>query len=682
MKLQDADVLIVGCGIYGVTIARLLTNQGLKCVIIDKRNHVGGNCYSENIYGENNSFYDLHVYGPHVFHTSNKEVIDFIKDYSEFEPFELNILADDGDKLYHLPFNMTTFCEIFGNKTSKEIKEIINKEIEESGLKNKTPENLEEQAISMVGKTIYEKLIKNYTEKQWGKKCTELSPEIIKRLPLRFVFNNNYFNDSFQGIPKYGYTNLIMHLISGINYDSTEKLGEPISVYLNCDYKEVENKDSFRHIFYCGAVDELLNYRLGKLEWRSLEYECISTPYNYEESQGTPIINNVSSEKSYTRTIEHISFKPEWFRKRFKGENIKFIEFPIKWEEGKERFYPVPTTNNIELYNKYVNLLKDVYPNIYLGGRLGCYKYFDMDDAIAKAMEDVKQFNKKYKYLQPYEKFTENDTKIWIISTNSFDFPKNLDKDVYNVFTTNYKYTRDNLNSINKILNEYVGMWYVYKNNIKSDYVGFCHYRRLISLPNNYKKLLTKYDYLHFFDINRYYNDNIKYEFPENKFIEYQVHSFGGPKFLVEDSYNYIKNQNIISYDKFLEINKRDVLTWPNRAIYFTTWENFTKLMQFLEGYINFVKEKHNIVSEEDWINHIKKDVLTYYRSKRFTNNKFPYCSKYSRNHIWDEDEGRYSQCNCWRMYGYMIELMIAVFLLSNNSIKATDLKDHENNSI
>lgn len=374
---SNIDFLIVGAGLYGATIARLLTDAGFNCLIIEKRNHIAGNIYTEKIHG-----YDKHVYGPHIFHTNNPEVEKFVKKYSEWIPYIQNTIATDGKKIYHLPFNMNTYYDIFGVYSPMEAYAIIHNEIDKYGVKN--PQNLEEQAINMVGKTIYEKLIKNYTEKQWGKKCTELSPDIIKRLPLRYSFNNNYFNDRFQAIPKDGYTQFVKNIIGDI----------PYLLNWNFNYNEWHNR--CKCIIYCGAVDELLDYQLGELEWRSLKFEDISFKYDGYSGQGMAVKNDVSTSK-YTRYVEHMWFMPS---KVFVDiTSIITSEQPDKWERGKERYYAINNSKTEELYNAYRDLLLQQMPEVELGGRLGKYKYFDMDDTIFEAMKDAEkliQIHRKY----------------------------------------------------------------------------------------------------------------------------------------------------------------------------------------------------------------------------------------------------------------------------------------------
>ena len=380
------DFLIVGAGLYGSTAARLLTDKGYSCKIIDRRKHIAGNIYTENKYD-----IDVHVYGPHIFHTDNKEVFQFINKYSEWNQYIQNTIAYDGYKLYNLPFNCTTYYEMFGTADPEEYYNIINKEIEDSGLKDKEPENLEEQAIKMVGMTIYKKLIKYYTEKQWGKSCKELSPEIIKRLPLRFSFNNNYFNDRYQCIPKYGYTVFIENLIDNI----------PVELNTEFDYQEY--KDTAKVIIYCGAPDELCDYKLGNLEWRSLRFENYMYEFNGYNGQGMAIKNFTGPKEKYpyTRIYEHMWFTPERIDlNNINEDNTKTsiitYEYPDNWNKGKEKYYPVNNKQNQDIYDLYYNDIKINMPNIFLGGRLGKYMYFDMDDTIIETMNDIEKILELY----------------------------------------------------------------------------------------------------------------------------------------------------------------------------------------------------------------------------------------------------------------------------------------------
>ena len=378
---SNIDFLIVGAGLYGATIARLLTDAGFNCLIIDKRNHIAGNIYTERVYG-----YDKHVYGAHVFHTDKPEVENFVKKYSKWKFYSHNAIATDGNKIYHLPFNMNTYYDIFGCINVEDAKRIIENEINEyreQKLKESNGavisiNNLEEYALLNVGKSIYEKLIKHYAAKQWGKKCSELSQDVIKRLPLRYSFNNNYYNvnDYFQAIPIDGYTEFVKNIIGNI----------PCLLNWNFNYNEWHNR--CKCIIYCGAVDELLNYELGELEWRSLRFEHKEYVYNGYNGQGTSVMNDVS-ENPYTRCVEHMWFTPD--KVKINNVSILTYEYPDKWERGKERYYVVNNSKTEVLYNAYVDLLLQKMPEVELGGRLGKYKYFDMDDTIYEAMKDAEK---------------------------------------------------------------------------------------------------------------------------------------------------------------------------------------------------------------------------------------------------------------------------------------------------
>lgn len=372
------DYIIVGCGLYGVTVARLLTNKGFKCLIIDKRNHIGGTCYSQKI-----GMVDIHKYGPHIFHTSNEKVINFVNRYSKFNTFQLNILADNGRKYYHLPFNMNTFLEFFDVRIPSAAKAVIDMEIKSSGIDPMNPKNLTEKAISLVGTTIYKELIKEYTEKQWGRPCDELPTWIINRLPLRFSFDNNYFNDTFQGVPSLGYDSLFRNIIKG-------NVGEKeIEVVLNEDFLQDKEKwlNSSTHIIYCGSVDELFDYQLGTLEWRSLEFKETEYQFDGYSGQGCPIINKTFSEEKATRFIDHIYFNQQAVN-NYRGTTVLTKEYPCRWEKGKERYYPVNDEKNNTLYGEYLKLVEKEYPQISMGGRIGLYRYMDMDDTILEAMEN------------------------------------------------------------------------------------------------------------------------------------------------------------------------------------------------------------------------------------------------------------------------------------------------------
>ena len=360
------DYLIVGSGLYGATVARELKNAGYKVLIIEKRNHIAGNVYTEKRDNIN-----VHVYGAHIFHTSDEKVWNYVNKYAKFNDFINSPLAYYKGEYYHMPFNMNTFHEIWGVNTAEEAKAKIEEEKAKENIKEIT--NLEEQAISLVGRTIYERLVKGYTEKQWGRDCKELPSFIIKRLPLRFEYNNNYFNDIYQGIPIGGYTKLVENIIGDIE------------VKLNEDY--LKNKDYWnkqaKNIIYTGAIDEFYDYKFGELEYRSLKFEV--ERIEKEFYQKNCVINYTEREVPYTRIIEHKYFENDqspitWITK----------EYPSDYKKGMEKFYPVNDEKNNSLYKQYEELAAKEN-NIIFGGRLGKYKYYDMDDVIAEALKDFEE---------------------------------------------------------------------------------------------------------------------------------------------------------------------------------------------------------------------------------------------------------------------------------------------------
>ena len=357
------DYLIVGSGLYGAIVARELKNAGYKVLIIEKRNHIAGNVYTEKRDNIN-----VHVYGAHIFHTSDEKVWNYVNKYAKFNDFINSPLAYYKGEYYHMPFNMNTFHEIWGVNTAEEAKAKIEEEKAKENIKEIT--NLEEQAISLVGRTIYERLVKGYTEKQWGRDCKDLPSFIIKRLPLRFEYNNNYFNDIYQGIPIGGYTKLVENIIGDIE------------VKLNEDY--LKNKDYWKNqaknIIYTGAIDEFYDYKFGELEYRSLKFKVERIEKEYY--QKNCVINYTEREVPYTRIIEHKYFENDqspvtWITK----------EYPSDYKKGMEKFYPVNDEKNNSLYKQYEELAAKEN-NIIFGGRLGKYKYYDMDDVIAEALKD------------------------------------------------------------------------------------------------------------------------------------------------------------------------------------------------------------------------------------------------------------------------------------------------------
>ena len=359
------DYLIVGSGLFGAIFAYEANKRGKRCLVIDKRSHIGGNIYTENIKDIN-----VHKYGAHIFHTSNKDVWEYINKFAEFNRYTNSPVARYKNELYNMPFNMNTFNKLWGVITPKEAKQKIEEEKKEAGIKE--PKNLEEQAISLVGKTIYEKLVKGYTEKQWGQKATELPAFIIKRLPVRFIYDNNYFNDTYQGIPIGGYTKII------------EKMLEGIEVRLNCDF--FENREELEKIankiIFTGQIDKYYNYCFGELEYRSLKFE--TEILNEENYQGNAVVNYTEYEIPYTRIIEHKHFEEI----KNKEQTIITREYPDKWTKEKEPYYPINNEKNNQLYNKYFELANKEN-NVIFGGRLGQYKYFDMDKVIESALKCV-----------------------------------------------------------------------------------------------------------------------------------------------------------------------------------------------------------------------------------------------------------------------------------------------------
>lgn len=359
------DYLIVGAGLFGAVCARELTDRGLNCLVIEKRGHVAGNIYTERV-----EDIDVHVYGGHIFHTSQKSVWEYVNRFAEFNNYINSPVANYHGELYNLPFNMNTFYQMWGVKTPAEAKHIIREQVRQAGITN--PRNLEEQAISLVGRDIYEKLVKGYTEKQWGHDCKELPAFIIKRLPVRFTFDNNYFNDRYQGVPVIGYTAMIERMLDGIE------------VRLNTDY--LENKEKWDgladRVIYTGPIDAFYGYRFGPLEWRSLRFETeILDTDNY---QGVAAVNYTDCETPYTRILEHKHFNFGMQRK-----TIITREYPVMWAPGDEPYYPVNDEKNMLLYSKY-KALGEQEKKIVFGGRLGSYKYYDMDKDILAAFSLIK----------------------------------------------------------------------------------------------------------------------------------------------------------------------------------------------------------------------------------------------------------------------------------------------------
>ena len=363
------DYLIVGSGLFGATFAYLAKKQGKKCLVIDKRPHLGGNIYCEDIEGIH-----VHKYGAHIFHTSNKEVWDFVNTFVPFNRYTNSPVAHFKGNLYNLPFNMNTFYQTRGATTPAQAQSKIDEQKKEAvaALNGREPANLEEQALALVGKDIYEKLIQGYTEKQWGRKCTELPAFIIKRLPVRLTFDNNYFNDSYQGIPIGGYNKLIEGLLEGIESKTNADFFEKRSYW----------ESVAENIVFTGKIDEFYDYKFGKLEYRTVRFE--TETLNEQNHQGNAVINYTEAEVPYTRIIEHKHFEPEnpaWQNNR----TVISREYSTEWKDGMEPFYPVNDEKNSELYKKY-KALADKEKNVIFGGRLAQYKYYDMDDVIAEVL--------------------------------------------------------------------------------------------------------------------------------------------------------------------------------------------------------------------------------------------------------------------------------------------------------
>lgn len=364
--MKKYNYLVIGSGLFGSIFAHEANKRGKKCLVIEKRNHTGGNIYCENIENIN-----IHKYGAHIFHTSNKEVWDYINSFVEFNRYTNCPVANYKGELYNLPFNMNTFYQLWKVKTPKEAIAKIEEQVKEANIQE--PKNLEEQAIKLVGKDIYEKLIKGYTEKQWGKKAIDLPSFIIKRLPVRLTFDNNYFNDTYQGIPIGGYNKII------------EKMLDGIEVRLNTDF--FENREEFEQIsdkiVFTGMIDEFYDYKFGTLEYRSLRFE--HKVLNEENYQGNAVVNYTEFDIPYTRVIEH-----KHFEYGTQPKTVITREYPATWNKGDEPYYPINDDKNNELYSKYKELA-DKEENVIFGGRLAEYKYYDMHHVIEQALNCVKR---------------------------------------------------------------------------------------------------------------------------------------------------------------------------------------------------------------------------------------------------------------------------------------------------
>lgn len=382
---MNYDYLIVGAGLFGAVFAREMKRRGKSVLVIDKRDTIAGNIYTEKRMDIN-----VHKYGAHIFHTSDREVWEYVNEFSEFNNYINSPVAVYKDELYNLPFNMNTFSRMWGIKTPSEamsiIREQADKEISrmksEKGTDSFTADNLEEQALSLAGRDIYEKLVKGYTEKQWGRDCKDLPAFIIKRLPMRYTYDNNYFNDRFQGIPIGGYTAMV------------EKMFDGITVLTGCDYYEFVQLedgaprqpftsvkgDTFRKILFTGMIDEFFGYKLGTLEYRSLKFETQDLP-DVDNYQGNAVVNYTEREIPYTRIIEHKHFEYG----TGKGTIIT-REYPATWNHGDEPYYPMNDDRNNALYSRYKELAKEL-PDVLFGGRLGQYKYYNMDQIVREALD-------------------------------------------------------------------------------------------------------------------------------------------------------------------------------------------------------------------------------------------------------------------------------------------------------
>lgn len=385
------DYLIVGTGLFGAVFAHEMKKAGKKCLCIDKRKNLGGNIYTEEWQG-----IQVHKYGAHIFHTSNKEVWDYVNQFAEFNHYVNSPIAVYGDELYNLPFNMNTFSKMWGIRTPGEAKEIIEKQRAQCGMAE--PRNLEEQALSLVGRDVYEKLVKGYTEKQWGRDCKELPAFIIRRLPVRFTYDNNYFTDRWQGIPVGGYTAIVEKLLEGtpvklgVSYkEFVASTGAKVpgrgSVNCSGELESSDRGDTFDNVLYTGMIDEYFGYELGELQYRSLRFEEEKLP-DCDNFQGNAVVNYTEREVPYTRIIEHKHFEFG------KGDGTVITrEYPAEWKRGDEPYYPINDEKNNALFAGYQKLAERER-GVLFGGRLGQYRYYDMDKVIASALELVEKLKR------------------------------------------------------------------------------------------------------------------------------------------------------------------------------------------------------------------------------------------------------------------------------------------------
>ncbi|MCE6034536.1 UDP-galactopyranose mutase [Levilactobacillus brevis] len=369
--MKNYDYLVVGAGLFGAAFAYEAAKRGKRVKVIEKRDHIAGNIYTKEIDG-----IQVHQYGAHIFHTSNKEVWEYVNQFAEFNRYTNSPVANYKRHMYNLPFNMNTFSEMWGVRAPEEAMAKINEQRQE--MADKEPKNLEEQAISLIGRDIYEKLIKGYTEKQWGQKATELPAFIIRRLPVRLVYDNNYFNDTYQGIPIGGYTQIVEKMLdSGL-----------IDVETGVDFFDQKAKylEDYPKIVFTGMIDQFFDYQLGELQYRSLRFE--TEEKNVGNYQGNAVINYTDAETPYTRIIEHKHFE---FGKGDKDKTIITREYPADWHRGDEPYYPINNQRNNDLYKQYTKLADEKADNVIFGGRLGQYRYYNMDQVLHAALTIVNE---------------------------------------------------------------------------------------------------------------------------------------------------------------------------------------------------------------------------------------------------------------------------------------------------
>lgn len=494
------DYLIVGAGLFGATFANLAKNDGKKVLVIEKRNHIAGNIYTEMQKGIN-----VHKYGAHIFHTDYKDVWDFVNQFAEFNRYTNSPIAVKDGKIYNMPFNMNTFAKIWDNViTPEDALRHINEERKEI---TGEPKNLEEQAISLVGRTIYELLIKDYTEKQWHRPCSELPADIIKRLPVRLTYDNNYFNDRYQGIPIGGYTKMV------------EKILDGIEVHLNTDFfKNPEYYKSLTEkIVYTGPLDEYFNYQLGELEWRSLKFE--DKVLDEENHQGVAVVNYTGHDFPYTRSIEHKHFEDTKTSK-----TIVTYEYPADYKNGMEKYYTVNDTKNESLANQYKELAKNE-KNVVFGGRLAEYKYYDMDDVIKSAFETYGKEKTPFKSVKiivaTHKQYAMPKDKIYLPLQVGAKGKENLD----------IGYARDdkgkNISDKNPYFCELTGLYWAI-NNLDFNYIGLVHYRRHFGHGKGFEEVLSSKEVnnlLERVDIilpqkRNYYIENLYDHYKHTMFVE------------------------------------------------------------------------------------------------------------------------------------------------------------------